>query len=100
MYYANMKDVSLKALLLPTVIRVAAPLLFTVPTASIFLLKSKFVFAVDSITQNKFIWNLLSKDIFKTRARVIFIALRVLIQSIFSIDHNVEAFSQFHFLGQ
>lgn len=46
-----------KHFLLSTVIRVAAPLLFAVPIASIFLLKSKLVFAVDSITLNTFIWN-------------------------------------------
>lgn len=43
-----------KHFFLSTVIRVAAPLLFAVPTASIFLLKSKFVFAVDSITLSLF----------------------------------------------
>lgn len=89
-----------KHFFLSTVIRVAAPLLFALPIASIFILKSIFVFPVGSLTQNKFIWNLLPKDILKTRARVIFIALQVLIQSIFSIYRNVEAFSQFHFFGQ
>lgn len=69
-----------KHFFLSTVIRVPAPLLLAVPTASIFLLKSKFVFAVDSITLNKY---RLPRDVLKNRARVILIALKELIQMIF-----------------
>lgn len=86
-----------KHFFLSTVIRVAAPLLFAVPTASIFLLRSKFVFAVDSIILKKFIWNLHPRRVLKNRARIIFIAPKELIQSIFLVDPNVEAFSQFNF---
>lgn len=64
--YAWNSKVLLKALFFffwSGMIGVTVPGLFVVSMVSIFLLKSKFVFVVNSITRNKFMWNLFPRTV-------------------------------------